>query len=197
MAIVPTAVNDPIFNFHHCNIDQIFESWIQWFAVGNSNPALLPAYVPASGGHPGHNCDDYMVPFFPIVIAGGQYRAAEEWGYQYDEFVPVNISDDTIPDCSIVVSNDTCPTCDANNTCIDCMNINQTCRSPVTTIDDVVVDTVLVPPLPLGLGLGLGLGIPLLVSVAAIILLIIGICCRKKSKPLSSAEGMEMTTVKT
>ena len=57
MAIVPTGVNDPIFNFHHCNIGRIFESWIQWFAVGNSNPAILPAYVPASGGHYGHNRD--------------------------------------------------------------------------------------------------------------------------------------------
>ena len=132
MAVVPSAVNDPIFNFHHCNIDRIFESWIQRFAKRNSNPTLLPAYVPVSGGHPGHNRDDYIVPFFPIVTAGRQYRAAEEWGYQYDELIPANISDDTIPDCSSVISNDTCPTCDANNTCINCAN--QTCPSPRTKL---------------------------------------------------------------
>ena len=198
LADVPAAVNDPIFNLHHCNVDRVFESWIQRFFRRNLNSSL-PPYVPDSGAHPGHNRDDYMVPFVPVVTAGGQYRAAVEWGYIYDELIPANISDDTIPDCSSVIPNDTCPVCDANSTCIDCTN--QTCPDPMPGPTSVpIADTTVVSSLlPLGLGLGLGLGIPLLVAIAIIILLVIVIVIlsRKKSKPASSGKGLEMTAVKT
>ena len=69
MYVPPAAVNDPMFNMYHCNVDQILESWIQRFANGGSNPMLLLVYVPASGGHPWHNRGDYMVPYFPLITA--------------------------------------------------------------------------------------------------------------------------------
>ena len=125
MDVVPAAANDPMFNMHHCNIDRILESWIQRFANGSPNPMLLPAYVPVSGGHPGHNRDDYIVPFFPLMTAGEQYRVAENWGYTYDELIVADIQDSNIPDCSSVTAIGSCPICDANSTCIDCTN--ETC----------------------------------------------------------------------
>ena len=129
MDVVPAAVNDPMFNMHHCNVDRILESWMQRFANGSPNPMLLPAYVPVSGGHLGHNRDDYMVPFFPLITAGDQYRVAENWGYTYDELIVADIQDINIPDCSSVTAIGSCPICDANSTCIDCTN--ETCPGPI------------------------------------------------------------------
>ena len=54
------SVNDPIFPLHHTNLDRVFESWLQKFT---GDP---PAYLPASGGHPGGNLNDYLVPLFPL-----------------------------------------------------------------------------------------------------------------------------------
>ena len=81
---IPSSVNHPIFNLHHCNVDRIFESWMQRFAQGHTSPELLPAYVTASGGHPEHNCDDFLVPFLSLITEGGQYRVTIEWSYIYD-----------------------------------------------------------------------------------------------------------------
>ena len=187
---VPAAVNDPIFNLHHCNVDRVFESWIQRFAGGNSDSTLLPAYVPVSGGHPGHNRDDYIVPFFPLITAGGQYRVAEDWGYRYDELIVADILDHNIPDCSSVTTNNSCPICDARGTCIDCTN--ETCPDPVSIQQTGALD----PLLPLGVGLGVGLGVPLLVAIAIIICLIAFILCHRNSRNSSGGGDMEMTTVK-
>ena len=188
---VPAAVNDPVFNLHHCNVDRILESWMQSF-IGNkanvsSDSELLPAYVPTFGGHPGHNRGDYMAPFFPVICItpGEQYRVAEEWGYVYDELVPAQIQDSEISDCPKYSDcSDTsyvCPICDANSTCLDCTNNTtfpfpiHTCPAP-NTIPEIgglntessgasqSVDT---------LGLGLGLGLPLILSVALIIALLV------------------------
>ena len=126
MDVPPAAVNDPMFNLHHCNVDRILESWMQRYVGTSSDPTLLPTYVPVRGGHPGHSRDDYMVPFLPLITAGGQYRVVEEWGYTYDELIQANIPDDTIPNCSNVTPSGSCPICDANGTCIDC-NTNGTC----------------------------------------------------------------------
>ena len=121
MLDVPSAVNDPIFSIHHCNIDRIFESWIKRFT--GAKP--LPGYEPMSGGHPGHNKNDFMVPFFPLIEVGQQYKPAEEWGYKYDNLVDALIEDDTIADCS----NTYCPVCDASGTCINCTS-QTTCPAP-------------------------------------------------------------------
>ena len=194
---VPAAVNDPIFNMHHCNVDRIFESWIQRFAAGNSDPNLLPTYVPARGGHPGHNRDDYIVPFFPLIKAGDQYRVAENWGYTYDELIAAGIPDHDIPNCNVTKSNYSCPICEANAQCLNCTT--ETCPGPI--IQPLSVGPTDSPPdplLPLGLGLGLGLGIPLLIAIAAVIALVIYILCHNKSQsPNSEREVIEMQAVKT
>jgi tyrosinase len=152
---VPAAVNDPMFNLHHCNVDRIFESWIAKYESIN-----LPAYAPVTTGHPGHNRDDFMVPFFPLIKPGQQYQLSKRWGYRYDELIPATISDNDIRDCDV---NAVCAICDANTTCINCTG-GQTCPLPAVS-----------PPqtggvsLSLGLGAGLGVGIGLPIILLAIV----------------------------
>ena len=160
MLVVPAANNDPIFNLHHCNIDRILESWMKRFATATRDSGMLPPYVPVSGGHPGHNRDDYMVPFLPLIRAGDQYSVAENWGYTYDSLIPADIPDDMIPDCSA----GRCPICDANATCINCTS--EVCSDPIATSRPAVPND----SLRLRLGLGLGLGLPLLIAVEMIVL---------------------------
>ena len=130
MLIVPSAINDPIFNLHHTNVDRILESWFNRYANGSSNSQLLTAYAPVSGGHPGHNRDDYMVPFFPVRKPGDMYRIAAEFGYEYDELIPADLQDSDIPDCE----GDTCPMCDADGTCYDCLE--NVCQQPENEITE-------------------------------------------------------------
>ena len=168
MRVVPAAINDPVFSLHHCNVDRILESWMRRFTGTSSDSALLPAYVPVTGGHPGHNHDDYMVPFFPLITAGGQYRVAEEWGYTYDVLIPANIPDNTIPDCS---DGDSCPVCDANGTCIDCnASMADTCPALNRTIPTTRAGT---ESLALPVGLGVGLGTPFLIALTVILISLI------------------------
>ena len=203
---VPAAVNDPIFNLHHCNVDRILESWMQRFAGSETSQNLLPAYVPVSDGHPGHNRDDFMVPFFPLIRAGDQYRVSEEWGYVYDEIIPALIADSDIADCSEAAIQGECPICDANATCINCTD--QTCPAPNTIPPVLDPERESNGPDPeraresndddssaVALGLGVGLGIALLIAIIVIIVLIVVICItRKGSKGPSSGHGVEMTT---
>ena len=191
---VPAAVNDPVFNLHHCNVDRVLESWMQRFSNGSNSPTLLPAYVPVCGGHPGHNRDDYMVPFFPLIMAGEQYRVAEDWGYVYDELIQPEIPDSMIPNCFDVLQEGTCPTCNANGICINCTDQTPTCPAPNARVqvesvspatDDLDITVV---------GLGLGLGIPLLIAILIIIILLIAMASKKKSKSEGHGKEYEMKT---
>ena len=169
MVWTTTSANDPIFYLHHSNVDRILESWFYKFARGSSNPALLPEYIPVSGGHPGHNRNDYMVPFFPLVRPIDGYCTSEELGYTYDELIPADMQDYDVPDCSEVIPNGSCPICDANGTCINCTS--ETCPAPDLIMIRLDVRGAGDPLFDLGLGLGLGLGLPLLVAMTVIILL--------------------------
>ena len=186
MSCTPAAINEPMFNMHHTNVDRILESWLQRFTADQ-----IPPYVPESGGHPGHNRNDYMVPFFPLMTAGEQYKVAEEWGYVYDRLISASIPDDDIEDCNDVST--TCPTCDANATCIDCTD-DQLCPEPGGVI-------IVVPTSPAEedddsraaeLGLGVGLGIPLLFAIIIIIILIVCLI-RNKHGALSKEKGAGTT----
>ena len=194
---VPAAVNDPMFNLHHCNVDRILESWMQRFAGRETSQNLLPAYVPVSDSHPGHNRDDFMVPFFPLITPGEQYRVSEEWGYVYDELIPALLRDDEIPNCEDIGIPDTCPICDADGACINCTT--EQCPPP-NTIPEFLSPESLSPgsddedTTAIELGLGLGLGLPLLIAIIIITFLVILILCNKKSKLGSAGDGIEMTT---
>ena len=199
MAVVPSAINDPIFNLHHCNVDRVFESYVQRYSNGSLNSRLLSAYAPINRGHPGHNRDDYMVPFFPLMKAGDQYRVAREWGYQYDELVEADLDDSDIPDCSDVLQNNfSCPTCAADRTCYNCtesqmLECNMTQQTMLPTRGSIATEST-ISTQELGLGLGLGLGIPLLIAIAIIIVLIAMLIIKSKSQPpREKREEIEMS----
>ncbi|XP_064402552.1 L-dopachrome tautomerase-like [Halichondria panicea] len=113
MSVPPSAVNDPVFSLHHSNIDRILESWMQRFSSGNR-----PPYQPNSGGHIGHNLNDYMVPFFPLITPNEQYSTSENWGYRYDSLIQATLSDSAIPDCNYDPQNiGECHVCTADTQC--------------------------------------------------------------------------------
>lgn len=97
MRIVPSASNDPIFFLHHANIDRLFESWIRRF--GNR----LPNYGMQTGGHPGHNLNDYLVPFFPLKTNADMYKRSSELGFSYDSLHQTDNlpRDDSLIQCPI------------------------------------------------------------------------------------------------
>ena len=181
------SANDPIHWLHHY---RVLESWMQKSTNGANSSQLLPAYVPVSGGHPGHNRDDYMVPFFLLIRAGEQYSLSYEWGYIYDSLVPALIPDSNISDCSQVVPPNSCPICDANTTCINCTN--QTCppphsiTTPLASQEDNDNDST-----ALALGLGLGLGLALMIAIQYHYCLYYSHLCNSKiTKAQGSRQGM-------
>ena len=81
MRIVPSASNDPIFYLHHANVDRLFENWLQ-------RCEEVSAYIPGPENrvaHPGHNSQDYLVPFFPLKTNNDMYKKSKEFGYTYQE----------------------------------------------------------------------------------------------------------------
>ncbi len=172
MDIIPAAVNDPIFNLHHCNVDRIFESWINRFGQDDPlNAKLLPSYVPVSEAHPGQNLDDYLVPFFPLVRVSTQYQSAEEWGYSYDSLIAAEIEDDTIMDCEVLPP-DTCPICRANGSCVNC---TEQSICPLPTTEPQTITGAVQPQndnFGVEVGLEVGLGVPLDFCVVIIVTMI-------------------------
>ena len=169
MEVVPTAINDPIFFLHHCNLDRVFESWIRRFVQNSSNHLLLPGYVPSRGGHPGHNKDDWMVPFFPLVTPRDYYQDSASLGYSYEEIFAADIEDIIIADCG---TNFTCSSCSSNGSCINCLQKEFVkCPTPLTTTVPISMK------INLNLVLSLGLGIPLLISILTIVAILVLFCC--------------------
>ena len=186
MANVPVAVNDPIFNLHHCNVDRVFESWIQR-NIGN-----LPPFVPDRRGHPGHNSGDYMVPFFPAITCNEQYSHSAAFGYTYDAIIQTALTDDEIPTCTLT---DVCPMCSSNGSCIHCTPMQaQSCMNgnPSTQpIEQNAEETN-----SAAIGLGVGFGIVIVILVAVIIILVIIIWQRSKSTVGGTGErSVEMSAI--
>ena len=83
MQSVPQASNDPIFFLHHCNIDRLYEEWLDQYSDDS-----FPSYQPSSFSHdvgPGHNIDEYLVPIFPLMTNRDMHRRATSLGYTYKE----------------------------------------------------------------------------------------------------------------
>ena len=83
MLEVPTASNDPIFFLHHCNVDRLYEEWLDQYSDAN-----FPSYQPDTfnyGIAPGHNIDEYLVPMFPLMTNREIHRRAASLGYTYKE----------------------------------------------------------------------------------------------------------------
>ena len=83
MLSVPQASNDSIFFLHHCNIDRLYEQWLDQY-----NDANFPGYQPDIFNYdisPGHNIDEYLVPMFPLITNRDMHNRARSLGYTYKE----------------------------------------------------------------------------------------------------------------
>ena len=82
MLNVPTSSNDPVFYLHHCNVDRLFEKWLDKHS--NDNPRYQPQEFDY-GIAPGHNLDEYLTPIFPLITNEDMYNRATSLGYTYEE----------------------------------------------------------------------------------------------------------------
>ena len=75
---VPIAANDPLFMSHHAFVDYILEMWIRRYHG---------EYQPPAGNNSaakGHNYDDVIVPFLPIVRVHEMLVESTELGWTYE-----------------------------------------------------------------------------------------------------------------
>ena len=81
---VPLSPNSPYFWLHHGMIDYVFEQWISRYSDSPFRPTAAEADAKPIA-HPGHNPEEYIVPFFPTVTHLDAFKPAYEFGYEYEE----------------------------------------------------------------------------------------------------------------
>ena len=69
---VAASPNEPMFILHHLMIDCMFEEWMQLHPDGE--------YPSSSPQNPGHERDDFMVPFLPLYRQGDMFRSGSAFG---------------------------------------------------------------------------------------------------------------------
>lgn len=75
---VPIASNDPIFVLHHSFVDYILEMWIR---------RHHGKYQPPPGNYtaaPGHNYNDFVVPFLPLIRCHELLVDSRKLGWTYE-----------------------------------------------------------------------------------------------------------------
>ena len=93
MQSVLQASNDPIFFLHHCNVDRLYEEWLDQYCDDS-----FPSYEPSTFNHaigPGQNIDEYLVPIFPLITSRDMHRRATSLGYTYKEIQPLGPPQDS------------------------------------------------------------------------------------------------------
>ena len=89
---VPTASNDPLFILHHAFVDYILEMWIRRYH-GEFKPS--PEDTSAAKGH---NYNDLIVPFLPLVRAHEMLVESTTLGFTYESLNGLDIDS---PDCEL------------------------------------------------------------------------------------------------
>ena len=82
---VSVAANDPLFMSHHAFVDYILEMWIRCFHG---------EYQPPAGNNSaakGHNHDDIIVPFLPIVQVHEMLVESTELGWTYESLYGLDL----------------------------------------------------------------------------------------------------------
>ncbi|KAI8509132.1 5,6-dihydroxyindole-2-carboxylic acid oxidase [Branchiostoma belcheri] len=77
-AITHASANDPIFVLLHSYSDAIFDAWLRL-----QNSSSLIGY-PEEGAPIGHNLNNTMVPFLPVIRNADVFQLSEDLGYAYD-----------------------------------------------------------------------------------------------------------------
>ena len=68
MLSVPISSYDPVFSLYHCNIDRLYEEWLDQYSDDS-----FSSYQPNKFYYdiaPGHNIDEFRVPMFPLITNG-------------------------------------------------------------------------------------------------------------------------------
>ena len=71
MGSVPLAAFDPIFHFHHCNVDRLWANWQQ------QNPITLPSSEANAILEP------FTRPYTNTWHRGGDFENTQDWDYRY------------------------------------------------------------------------------------------------------------------
>ena len=83
---VPIAANDPLFMSHHAFVDYILEMWIRRFRGEYQPPAGIN-----SAAAKGHNHNDVIVPFLPIVRVHEMLVESTELGWTYESLYGLDL----------------------------------------------------------------------------------------------------------
>jgi len=84
MSNVPVAANDPIFWLNHVYVDSLLEKWIRKTEAAGFT---LNGW-PKVGIKVGHNFDEALAPFLPIVTHERMFQNSDAFGYEYDYLIP-------------------------------------------------------------------------------------------------------------
>jgi tyrosinase len=79
-----TSPNDPVFFLHHANVDRIWANWQRKFYKTRG-------YLPSSGGPPGHNLNDPMLPWRGTTTPASVLDTFA-LGYWYDDAPPPKVT---------------------------------------------------------------------------------------------------------
>ncbi len=78
-----TSPNDPVFFLHHCNVDRLWWEWQRRYPADG--------YQPVSGGPPGHNLHDRMLPW-DAATTPASVLDIHKLGYTYDTDPPAALA---------------------------------------------------------------------------------------------------------
>ncbi|XP_078575900.1 L-dopachrome tautomerase-like [Branchiostoma floridae x Branchiostoma japonicum] len=87
-SITHASANDPIFVLLHSYSDAIFDAWLLL-----QNTSSLVNY-PEEGAPIGHNLNNTMVPFFPVVRNADVFQFSQDIGYAFDA-LPERVPEDS------------------------------------------------------------------------------------------------------
>jgi len=74
-----SAPSDPLFIFHHTQIDRIFEEYINRY-----KPTLDE--FPNTNARPGHSRFSFLTSFLPLITHAQMFKPSKALGYVYDSF---------------------------------------------------------------------------------------------------------------
>lgn len=76
--VTATSPNDPVFFIHHANVDRLWAEWQRLHGVHT--------YAPRSGGVPGSNVDDMLMPYHEagIMVTPGDVEDISAMNYRYE-----------------------------------------------------------------------------------------------------------------
>ena len=76
---VVSSPNDPLFILHHIMVDCMLDEWLELHP-----DAEYPNDIPITVSSTGHQPDDFLVPFFPLITNTNMFTRSRNFGYFCD-----------------------------------------------------------------------------------------------------------------